>query len=253
MIDCRDEKWNELWVNILLIICNKLSLRKVKYILCIIFIVHCWAEFVDCSSTIWWTLNMLGSIYMSFYRESKVLNAVGYVTERAMWTSRYLCLFVFYMWDGHWQSLQSDEPHDLPSSVINIKVSLVTSSHSGAGHFSPWARGGRRYHPREPHFNGTMLFRNMNGNYFCLLDIPNSQLKPANLHISTIVHIPHAPSPPPPGMYETFYFVPGICLNMKSGYHHHQIWMDYLWDAIFKIAAIKISRITFSTKTQFLR
>ena len=38
---------------------------------------------------------------------------------------------------------------------------------------SPWARGGHRYHQRGPHFNGTMLFRNMNCNYFCLLDIPN--------------------------------------------------------------------------------
>ena len=30
--------------------------------------------------------------------------------------------------------------------------------------------------------NGAMLFKNMNCNYFCLLEIPNSQLKPANLH-----------------------------------------------------------------------
>ena len=41
-------------------------------------------------------------------------------------------------------------------------------------HNSPWARGGHRYHQRGPHFNGTILFRNMNCNYFCLLDIPNS-------------------------------------------------------------------------------
>ena len=40
--------------------------------------------------------------------------------------------------------------------------------------FSPWATGGHRYHQRGPHFNGTMLFRNMNCNYLCLLDIPNS-------------------------------------------------------------------------------
>ena len=39
--------------------------------------------------------------------------------------------------------------------------------------YSPWARGGDRYHQRGPHFNGTILFRNMNCNYFCLLDIPN--------------------------------------------------------------------------------
>ena len=39
--------------------------------------------------------------------------------------------------------------------------------------YSPWARGGRRYLLREPHFNGTMLFKNINCNYFCLLDIPS--------------------------------------------------------------------------------
>ena len=33
---------------------------------------------------------------------------------------------------------------------------------------------------------------------------------------------------------------------MKSGCNHHQIGMDYLCDAIFKMAAIKISVITFS-------
>ena len=33
---------------------------------------------------------------------------------------------------------------------------------------------------------------------------------------------------------------------MKSGCHHHQIGMDNLFDAIFKMAAIKISVITFS-------
>ena len=33
---------------------------------------------------------------------------------------------------------------------------------------------------------------------------------------------------------------------MKSGCHHHQIGMDYLWDAIFKMAA---TEITFSPIT----
>ena len=39
---------------------------------------------------------------------------------------------------------------------------------------------------------------------------------------------------------------------MKSGCHHYQIGMDYLWDAIFKMAAIEINEITFSPITQFL-
>ena len=39
---------------------------------------------------------------------------------------------------------------------------------------------------------------------------------------------------------------------MKSAYHHHQIGMDYLWDAIFKMAAIETSEITCSPITQFL-
>ena len=34
-------------------------------------------------------------------------------------------------------------------------------------------------------------------------------------------------------------------MNMKSGCYHHQIGMDYLWDAIFKMAAIEISRIIY--------
>ena len=97
------------------------------------------------------------------------------------------------------------------ASIAHIRMRLGLSS--------PWARGGRRYHLREPHFNGTMLFRNMNCIFFFfLLDIPNPQHKPANLHkqngrrpkrvchISTIVHAPHTP-PPPPGMYETYFIL----------------------------------------------
>ena len=66
------------------------------------------------------------------------------------------------------------------------------------------------------------------------------------------------PPPPPPGnphrdVRDLFYFVPGTCPNMKSGCQHHQTGMDYLWGAIFKMAAIKICGITFSPITQFLR
>ena len=39
-----------------------------------------------------------------------------------------------------------------------------------------------QYHQREPHFIGTNLFRYIYSKYFFLLDIPNSQLKPANSH-----------------------------------------------------------------------
>ena len=61
------------------------------------------------------------------------------------------------------------------------------------------------------------------------------------------------PVHPPRNVWDLFYFVLGTCLNMKSGCHHHQIGMDYLWDAIFKMAAIEISGIIFSPVTQFLR
>ena len=71
-------------------------------------------------------------------------------------------------------------------------------------------------------------------------------------HISTIVHTPRA-FHPPRNVSDLFYFVPGTYLNMKSGCHHHKIGMDNLWDAIFKMAAIKMSIITFSPLTQFLR
>ena len=39
---------------------------------------------------------------------------------------------------------------------------------------------------------------------------------------------------------------------MKSGFRRHQIGIDYLWDAIFKMAAIEIGGIIFSPITQFL-
>ena len=58
--------------------------------------------------------------------------------------------------------------------------------------------------------------------------------------------------PPPRNVWDRFYFVPGTCPNMKSGCRRHQIGMDYLWDAIFKMAAIEISGIIFSPVTQFL-
>ena len=56
----------------------------------------------------------------------------------------------------------------------------------------------------------------------------------------------------PPGTYETYFIFYGTCPNMKSGCHHHQIGMDYLYDAILKMAAIEISGITFSPIIQFL-
>ena len=48
-------------------------------------------------------------------------------------------------------------------------------------------------------------------------------------------------------------FVPGTCPNMKSGCRRHQIGMDYLWDAIFKMAAIEIIGIIFSPVTRIDR
>ena len=70
------------------------------------------------------------------------------------------------------------------------------------------------------------------------------------------VHGPDRPllhPPPPPGTYETYFmFSPGTYLNMKSGCNQHQIGMNYLWDAIFKIATIEICQITFSPITLFL-
>ena len=132
---------------------------------------------------------------------------------------------------------------------------------------SPWAKSRYltcQYHQRGPQFNGANLFRYIYSKYFFLLDIPNSQLKPANLHkqngrrpkrvLPYIDHIPY-PScfPSPRNVSDLFYFVLGTCLNMKSGCHPHQIGMYNLWDAIFKMAAIKIGVITFSPLTQFVR
>ena len=37
-----------------------------------------------------------------------------------------------------------------------------------------------------------------------------------------------------------FYFVTGTYPNMKSGCHHHHIGMDYLYDAIVKMAASEV-------------
>ena len=39
---------------------------------------------------------------------------------------------------------------------------------------------------------------------------------------------------------------------MKSGCHHHQIGMNYLCDAIFKMAATEIGKIMFLPITQLL-
>ena len=36
------------------------------------------------------------------------------------------------------------------------------------------------------------------------------------------------------------YFVTGTYPNIKSGCHHHQIVMDYLYDVIFKMAASEV-------------
>ena len=36
------------------------------------------------------------------------------------------------------------------------------------------------------------------------------------------------------------YFVTVTYPNMTSGYHHHQIGMDYLYDASFKMAASEV-------------
>ena len=59
-----------------------------------------------------------------------------------------------------------------------------------------------QYHQRGPHFNGINLFRYIYSKYFFLLDIPNSQLKPANLHKQNgrrpkraLPYIDHSPYP----------------------------------------------------------
>ena len=58
----------------------------------------------------------------------------------------------------------------------------------------------------------------------------------------------------PPGTYETYFILfLELVRTWKNGCHHHQIGMDYLCDAIFKMAAIEISGITFSPITQVSR
>ena len=39
------------------------------------------------------------------------------------------------------------------------------------------------------------------------------------------------------------YFVTGTYPNIKSGCHHHQIGMDYLYDVIFKMAASEVKYV----------
>ena len=63
---------------------------------------------------------------------------------------------------------------------------------------------------------------------------------------------PCEPPPPAPGTHDTYVILFLGHPNMKIGCHYHQIGIDYLWDAIFKMAAIEISEITFSPTTQFL-
>ena len=41
-------------------------------------------------------------------------------------------------------------------------------------------------------------------------------------------------------MKPMFYLVTGTYPNIKSGCHHHQMGMDYLYDAIFKMAASEV-------------
>ena len=44
-----------------------------------------------------------------------------------------------------------------------------------------------------------------------------------------------------PGTYEPYFiFFTGTYTNMKSGCHHHQIGMNYLYHAIFKMAASEV-------------
>ena len=70
-----------------------------------------------------------------------------------------------------------------------------------------------------------------------------------NVHYVTqfiLVHvpdIPHVNPPPPRNVWYLLYFVPGTYPNLKNGCHHHQIGMDYLWDAIFKVTAIELVKL----------
>ena len=48
-------------------------------------------------------------------------------------------------------------------------------------------------------------------------------------------------SAPAMNIWNLSYFVTGTYTNMKSGCHHHQIGMDYLWGAFFKMATIEVN------------
>ena len=45
---------------------------------------------------------------------------------------------------------------------------------------------------------------------------------------------------PAMNIWNLSYFVTGTYTNMKSGCHHHQIGMDYLWGAFFKMATSEV-------------
>ena len=65
-----------------------------------------------------------------------------------------------------------------------------------------------------------------------------------------IVHGPDRvtvhPPPPPPGQSETkFFFAPWTSPDIKSRCHQKKVGMDYLFWAIFKMAAIKIQKSHF--------
>ena len=47
-------------------------------------------------------------------------------------------------------------------------------------------------------------------------------------------------SAPAMNIWNLSYFVTGTYTNMKSGCHHHQIGMDYLWGAIFKMVTSEV-------------
>ena len=48
---------------------------------------------------------------------------------------------------------------------------------------------------------------------------------------------PHVPAR---NVWNLSYFVTGTYPNVKSGCHHYQIGMDYLYDTIFKMAASEV-------------
>ena len=43
-----------------------------------------------------------------------------------------------------------------------------------------------------------------------------------------------------PETYKNVLIVTGTYTNMNSGFHNHQIGMDYLYDAIFKMATSEV-------------